>query len=370
LFPTLLLILGKPSKSLVLNISLKELFWKYSLKILIIVNLSALITFSIVHFQDSFISPVAMDLLDDSFYGLYGKSGLGGHVLSIINIIYAIRYFFIGNRQIGILFLVFSILGFYGLGLVLTIISLTIIFRKYLLAKINFKYLLMAITLLVSGVFLIKSVNPKNYEYIKNSVFSFVVVKDFDYKVEMHKANNLQTTSIPRKLTFIIGTFNRIKEDPYILFFGTSPGTYNSRVAFLLNGDLSKTKLLKDNIRKRPPFHQSDVYPLFNTKTTLVPWMGGTRNQPFSSIISVFIEYGVILGFLIFYTFYLFGFQIIRLNKNSKDQIALKFIFILSIFLFFFVYYLEVIEYVLPVLLLFKVYQVDAYDTIFLKSKT
>jgi hypothetical protein len=186
---------------------------------------------------------------------------------------------------------------------------------------------------------------------------SFVENTKFDYEEEMDKARNFKTTKVPRKITFLQGVYNRVLKTPSIILLGTSPGTYNSRAAFLLNGDISRTKILKDNVKKRPPYHQEDVFPLFNTTTTLVPWMGGTRNQPFSSIISLFMEYGFILGLLFMYIVYNFGKKIIRLNKETLDYYPLQFIFVYTFFLSFFVYYFDLIEYVLPILLLCKVYE-------------
>ncbi|WP_157449750.1 hypothetical protein [Croceitalea dokdonensis] len=192
---------------------------------------------------------------------------------------------------------------------------------------------------------------------------SFVNNMDFDYQEEMEKANNFKTTRVPRKITFYKGVLLRIKETPSILVLGTSPGTYNSRAAFLLNGDLSRTKILKDNVKKRPPYHQTDVFPLFNTITTRVPWMGGTRNQPFSSVIAIFMEYGFILGILTMYILYRASMNIIDKHKNSDDYYPLQFILIYTFLLSFFVYYFELVEYALPIVLLLKMYQISNIDS-------
>ncbi len=356
--PSLVLIMAKRERNTFANEALRSQFWKISSIILLFVNFSALCTFVYTHYSHRFVAPITSDLLDDAFYGLYGKYGLGGHILSVLNIIYAVRFFFVRRFKLALTFLICSILGFYGLGLLLAILSLLVSLRKRILSRGSLKVVFAAVTLMALSVGVIRTINRHNYDYIKNTLMSFVDNASFDYHEEMKKANNFQTTSVPRKITFYKGVGLRIMETPSILLLGTSPGTYNSRTAFLLNGDISRTKMLRDNVKKRPPYHQIDVFPLFNTITTRVPWMGGTRNQPFSSVISIFMEYGFLLGTLIMLVFYRFGSRVIKEYKETLDYYPLQFILIYTFFLSFFVYYFDLIEYSLPILILLKIYEI------------
>lgn len=355
--PSLVFIMATKGSGEFYDQQLKEKFWSISSGALLLVNFTATCTFVYVHLSHKYISPITSDLLDDAFYGLYGKYGLGGHILSVFNIIYATRYFFVKKYKLAIVFLISSILGFYGLGLLLAILSLFFTLRKRFFRRGSIKVVFITMFLLMLSVIVIRTVNRHNYDYIKNTLMSFVDNTEFDYYEEMDKARSFETTRVPRKITFYNGVYNRILKTPSIILWGTSPGTYNSRAAFLLNGDISRTKILKDNVKKRPPYHQEDVFPLFNTTTTLVPWMGGTRNQPFSSVISIFMEYGFILGILFMFIIYKFWKKVVTLNKETLDYYPLQFIFIYTFFLSFFVYYFDLIEYVLPILLLFKVYE-------------
>jgi hypothetical protein len=356
--PSLFLILSRPSYKQQQGANSLRLFWNISSFFLIVVNISAFGTFLWVRFVNVFIRSLASDVLDDSFHGLYGSGGLGGHNLSIINIIYAVRFFTVKEYKKATFFLVSSILGFYGLGLILSIIALVWVFRKFILNIRLAKYLLLIGFLVYGAAMVIKIVNPQNYNYIQKSINSFLI-KDFDYSREMQNARNYETSSTPRKITFFAGVYHRLTEDPQILLYGTTPGTYNSRAAFLLNGDLSKTAFLKENVQIRPPYHEKDIYYLFNSISTRIPWMGGTRHQPFSSIVSVLMEYGLLVFIIIFVAFLKMGRNAISNCTDDHEKVALKFTLTLSFLLFFFVYYLEVIEFMLPILIMFKVYEMN-----------
>ena len=360
LMPSLVLILAKQDLESLQNFEFKSQFWLRSSQILMFVNITALCTFFYTHLSHRYISAVPMDVLDDAFYGFFGKEGLGAHLLSVLNTIFSVRYLLIKKYKIGVLFAFFSILGFYGLGLIMAIISLGITFRKKIISRSSLKFVFSAIFLLIFTVLVIRTVNVDNYNYIKGTLQSFVDITDFDYDREIELANKFETTQIPRKITFTVGVFRRIKENPEILLWGTSPGTYNSRTAFLLNGDLSKTKVLRENVKKRPPYHQKDIYPLFNSITTRVPWMGGTRNQPFSSLIALMIEYGFLLFLLYGFLIYKLYRRIVKANRNNLEYYPIQFIFIYTILSSFFVYYFELIEFILPIILMFKFYEFSA----------
>src|SRR5690606_38470357 len=124
------------------------------------------------------------------------------------------------------------------------------------------------------------------------------------YSEELIKAKDARWSEVPRKTVFYHGALNRLIGNPKITILGTSPGTYNSMTAFMLNGDYSGIGFLKENIKNLPKYHIEDVYPLWNEKIYGRMWMDGTRNQPFSSFMSIIIEYGLIIGGLYFAFFY------------------------------------------------------------------
>jgi hypothetical protein len=101
---------------------------------------------------------------------------------------------------------------------------------------------------------------------------------------------------IPRKIIVYKNYFSIYLKDPVLFLFGSGPGTFNSRTSFLLNGEYSTSKVFEKVLGiYRPKYASLGVYPLWNSKNSISNLTNGTRNEPFSSIISVLSEYGVLI---------------------------------------------------------------------------
>jgi hypothetical protein len=302
---------------------------------------------------------------DDSFNGFYGTHGLGLHTLSLVNYLVG-AYYFIKYQQvktknnlvISVFFIVSAILSFYGLGLL--VFLLTIFFYKFSIRKLITSVVLFVFVVVLFGtiVFLFKK-------------------KTFDYNVEnirraglfFQKDVNPQDVSlIPRKLLLYRNYVQGYSEDPGMFFIGSGPGTFNSRAYFLLNGDYSKSKLLEAVLGKHDPkLAAKYVHPLWNTENT-VQYMDGTRNEPFSSVIALLAEY----GFLVFMLFGIMVYSKYRAasksaSRDDQKKYLVKYLKFSSLFLLLNLFtdnFLEYPEMMMIYLLIFKLIEMSGNKTL------
>lgn len=228
---------------------------------------------------------------DDSYSSAYGQHFKGCHGLASIN---AILFFYylshiikegVDKRNIifSFIFFVNFILCFFGLSLFVLLLSIVIIS----LNKIKFKFVILLLLFFISAYYVIKKVNPNNLSYIENYVTIAGALRETD--------------DIPRKLLFFNTAMKRYaEEDIMYKVLGFGPGSYNSRVAFLINKDSNNpfTALLGHSM---PYYHTKDVFVYWN-KENVVENMDGTANQPFSSLIALLMENG--LPFTIIFMIY------------------------------------------------------------------
>ncbi len=351
LIPTFIIVRSVWSPSYVSDGDNLDHFMRVSGIILFIVNISAFIFY--LHSSVSF----GVNL-DDEFTGFYGKSGLGSHSLSIINLIYA--YYNICYKRIGLFFffLISGIMGFFGLGLILFFLALIWVYSSRVL-KYYKQIIAGALGLaIIFGV--ITVVNDKNLKYLNNNIIQGIEsVQNYDYKEELAISNEMKVSKAPRFITFLAVSVNTLKSDPKVFWLGTSPGGYNSRVAFMFNGDFMQSDFLTSMFRYQTKYHSENVFVLQNRALLELPFNDGTRNQPFSSIISLLLEYGVILGggflFLIFSRIR----SIVNKQKSFK-KLFLEFLFIYLFLILFFQNFLEYPEVIVPIVFMFKMSDLDS----------
>lgn len=339
--PTVLLV----SKPVVHYFSIEE-WMKYSSHILVLVNLTALVNFLYVWMT-------GYGLLDDGFNGLYGRSGLSMHTFSLVNFIYCIYYFNRSNITKGILFFCCGFLCFYSLGLMFFLASIFLVLIGDLNKK-HLKYLLGIGIATVAIVYSIDRSNPHTFSYVKENIQRSIDVyyNKKPYKSEMEDVRNFKSVKTPRKMLAFEGALNVIS-DPVKLLFGISPGTYNSRTSFLLNGEYSSSKLFA-NAQVRPKYAERDIYPLWNKKITF-QYNDGTRNEPFSSFIAVIVEYGILQGLILIIMFRK-RYKTLK-DKNPKIKFFLRFLYYFTLFNMVSENYLEYPEFML--LLIFIFYSLD-----------
>jgi hypothetical protein len=249
----------------------------------------------------------------DSFGFLYGLHFGAVHGLSLLNVL--ICFFFLAkilhekkiNKNVLYLTLFFLsfIFCFFGLGLICMFLSIVL----YTIFQFNIKNIVLCFFILILGVWGINKYSPDQVSYMENNIL------------------NIQEK---RKVTVFINYINFINNNPVLSLIGTGPGGYNSRSAFLLNVDSNNpfTKLFGHQM---PPLHQTDAYPLWNKYiVSYENHTDGTANQPFSSLISIFAEYGIIFG-LIFFYYYIKN--IIMIFKKRKKHFLFSFLFLADIFM-------------------------------------
>jgi hypothetical protein len=361
IFSPLLLLVLKPKASPPIFVKgYFNHFFKIFTIVLAIVNISAFIYALIVLSQAAY--------PDDVFTGLYGKSGFGSHSLSIINIAVSIYYFQTRNIKRFLFFLICGILGFYGLGMVILVITVFILSIPYLLKKIN----LIFKGIVISGVliWIMYMINPQNMDYIfLNFKETSKIFTNYSYKDEMKKAENYKRTFVPRYFTFVDGARQLFFSDTKVFILGTSPGTFNSRTAFYLNGDFIQNSFIQKQFHENTTYHEKYVLPILNRKLiTVVPWNDGTRNQPFSSIIAIFLEYGFFIGC----GFSLLFIQKIKAIKKQTKFVAyknyIKFLTIFILLLLLVQNYMEYPEIILYFILVIKLIDIDNANDKLLKK--
>ena len=339
LYLSVIVLLLKPKRQYVSI----EMWMNISSKVLILVNLTGFINFAYVYLTGN-------GLIDDGFNGLYGRSGLSMHTFSLVNFIYCIYYFTKAKYKRAVFFFFSGFMCFYGLGLLLFIGSIAIVFLVNLKAK-YIRYIV--ITPLFAWFIIVIStkINPHVFSYMNNNIqrVKRTITDKRPYPNELRDVNDFKTVKTPRKIMAFEGGI-RVMSNPLIFLFGTSPGTYNSRASFLLNGEYTRNKLFK-KINNRPFYANRDIYPLWNKNITY-QYNDGTRNEPFSSILALSVEYGVLQILLISF---LFWNSYRRLKTENGDH---KF-FIQSLFYFLLLNlltenYLEYPEFILLIIIIYK----------------
>ncbi|SFR36405.1 hypothetical protein SAMN04490243_1131 [Robiginitalea myxolifaciens] len=324
----------------------------YFALILAVVNVSALI-------YSQFIVNTGISNYEDAFTGLYGHGGFGSHTLSLVNL--GISVYFLDRKAYlkFAFFLLSGIMGFYGLGLLIFLASLGILYFSQIL-----KYWKVLLVLLICGFIgfgFISLFNARNLDYIeKNIAQSLLIFESYDYQEEMQKSAEMKITEIPRFLTFLDGASQRVTASPKNALLGVAPGGYNSRTAFYLNGDFVQNEFLLQNFQIQTPAHTEDIFPLLNRELIQRPFNDGTRNQTFSSFVSVLLEYGLLAGGGFLLLFFLGIRRVARMYQGSGPANYIRFLGIYLFVLFLAQNYLEYPEVVFLFLLVVKLAEVDA----------
>ncbi|MHA2714055.1 hypothetical protein ACXZ7B_05115 [Vibrio owensii] len=264
---------------------------------------------------------------DDAFIGFFGRSGLQSHGLGFIYVILCIFYFFEHSiygvkisKYISVLFLYSFLMCFFGTALICLISTLII----YSVIRLRFYYLvgfIITISLLFNSIYFI---SPDTYSYNLNNI-SLMFYGLYDIF-----STGYYFDDTPRKLVFLYNYYTIALNDIYFFIFGSGPGTFNSRVSFLLSGDYSKFEFLP--ILKHQ-YAESFIFPLWNYEVLINPNFEGTRNQPFSSLFAIISEYGIVFSLL-------FLVSLIRRLKTNNS-----FVFLVSLFTLIMSLFVNIAEY-------------------------
>ena len=120
-----------------------------------------------------------------------------------------------------------------------------------------------------------------------------------DYNINIiKKFLDPTAANAPRKLIIFRNYFNAYPSNFADLLFGSGPGTFNSRSAFMVGSpSYFNAEFIKSP--EQPPYFRDYAYTLWNPSNT-GPY-DGFMNQPFTSILSLLAEYGLLITLGILY---------------------------------------------------------------------
>jgi hypothetical protein len=225
---------------------------------------------------------------DDNFIGIYGRFTVTQNGLSLLNAILFVYYFFLyaQNRKtkyalLAAFFIICSVMGFYGAGMVAFLAAMIIYYLKFTLKKL-IRFLFVVSLVILSVYFVMKLISPNTLQYNIN------IIKKF-WTASVQNA--------PRKLQVFYNYGDAYLEHPVDLLFGSGPGTFNSRSAFMVGSPTYFDMIPLIKSENKPYYFINYSYTLWNEK--VIRWYDGFMNQPFTSILALLGEYGLIFTFLL-----------------------------------------------------------------------
>lgn len=199
------------------------------------------------------------------------------------------------------------------MGLMVMIISL-IIYYFFIRRNITLTFsVCIAIIFVGTAVYVIA---PKTLLYTIENVKKFQKAAD-----DIEKNDISNNKRIPRKILIYYYYYKNYMLDNTRLLFGTGPGTFNSRISFLLNGDYSPGNPFEKVFGVQKPYYAAKyAHPLWKKQMVqnVKKYHDGTRNQPFSSVIALLSEYGAIF----FVTLLVFSYSKVRKIILQLDRLA------------------------------------------------
>jgi hypothetical protein len=178
-------------------------------------------------------------------------------------------------------------MGFYGAGLIVFFASFTLVYFKWNLFSI-IRVAVAAALLLVAIYYMIGFLNPNALDY---------------NKANLKKISNFDVRHGPRKLTVFYNYTISYPNDIKDFLFGSGPGTFNSRSAFIVGSPIYFSGLGIIKSKDQPYYFRNYAYSLWNpSNTSKALYQDGFRNQPFSALLAFLGEYGLI--FSLFFAWY------------------------------------------------------------------
>ena len=165
----------------------------------------------------------------------------------------------------------------------------------------------------------------------------------------------------PRKIIVFRNYFNAYTSDLADLLFGSGPGTFNSRSAFMV-GSPSYFSVAFIKSAEQPPYFRDYAYTLWNPSNT-GPY-DGFMNQPFTSLLALLGEYGLLVTMTIGYValkkfrYYVnAGRQVVRQAGLSVEYKMFRFCSIFVLLLIIIDNYIEYPEIIALLLIVVKICQ-------------
>ena len=252
---------------------------------------------------------------EDAFIGFYGRHGTAQHGLAILNGYFVLFYFikiFYKYDHKNLLklffFLISHILCFYGLGLMVLLI---VIIAYVVINSFSFRNILVVFSVVFS-IYL-------TFSFLFEGTF-FYLLKNLMYLNVLFNDSVIEKVYLPSKVKVFLEYHRNFhwSQDFWLFIAGTGPGGFNSRVSFLLNSDSNNfiSWLLGGHM---PIYHKEIVHPMWDIDfISMRSFNDGTRNQPFSSVISLLAEYGFLFTILLFYFIWKEIRALCQATKNSQ----------------------------------------------------
>lgn len=225
---------------------------------------------------------------DDSFVGIYGKFTVTQNGLVLLNTVlffWYLQLYFQTRRKFDLFasffFLVCMVLGFYGAGLIVLFGAILLFYVKLNVSSV-LKVSVIAIVFGVIVYFLMDLISPRTLEY------NFNIIKKFW---------NASPETAPRKLIIFYRYITGYPRHILDFLFGSGPGTFNSRSAFMVGSpSYFNVNFVKSDLK--PEYFNTLAYPLWNP--SVVTRFDGFMSQPFSSLLAFLGEYGAVVVGLFF----------------------------------------------------------------------
>lgn len=295
MLPLLLLLFGRPGMNVNPAITTRQFF--YWLTIIAIIN-------DIVGLGQVILNPIS----DDSFIGIYSGFSVSMNGLVILNAVLFFYHFatYLSTRSVrdlllALFFLIACVLGFYGAGLVIIVLAFILTFFRFRLGSI-LKVLVISLVSLIAVYYLLLNIKPAVLEY---NISNVKKIASFDVEKG------------PRKIRSFYNYATSYPKDVKDFLFGSGPGTFNSRTAFIIGSPSYFSAAAPIKSESKPFYFRNYAYTLWNeSNTSQALYQDGFRNQPFSSILAFLGEYGLIFT-AFFFIFYLYYFN--ELHRRVKD---------------------------------------------------
>jgi hypothetical protein len=292
------------------------------------------------------------DFAGDHIKGTCMDSHTLGLQYAIALIVLFIRILYLRKRNDAFYFFIFligMIMTGYTSNMVFLILVLLLIFfdKTEFFTKISVKTVSLSFILLLSALFFLTMTKKHGLDYVL-------------YGINSLKTNleNIEKTPLLGKIYSYKLAFKEITKEIDIIF-GLGPASYTSRAAQMRNPDVATRKLFIDiPSYKNKIFEKYIIENFYKGEYGLKKYSWGTLASPMTSIISTWVELGII-GMFLFVLFFWRLFKVIsrkiKLSIISKDiefflrLKAIKFILVFFIIDLFYLNYWEYPQMTIPV---------------------
>jgi hypothetical protein len=194
-----------------------------------------------------------------------------------------------------------------------------------------------------------------------------VIIQPHNFDLISFYAKKIVTNDSPKTIV-TVNSFNTLPEEyPWVYTIGLGPGQYSSRAGLIGTGkyfgDFNKPKkmpLIQPAIAA--PLNKY-IYPHWKEYATNPKYGSSTMSRPFYSILSIIMELGYVISFILLIVFVR---TLVKIRKRynefliQKNTLQMLFAFVCAasliylLFISFFENYMEVTQAIFPGLLLFR----------------